>query len=143
MQKIGKYHTLRICGAFTLVEAMMAVVIVGLGVTGLMYIVASGTTVNAFGNQLSSATYLAEELRTMTDIEEFESLTDYDGLSFAGVDSDGNAIAGMQGYVQSLTVTAVDPTTLASDPTSDVILIAANVSYQGKEMVNMTWLRIQ
>ena len=79
-------------GGFTLMEAVFSIMIVGLGVVAMMQLFGSGTKVNAYGNHLSSAVFLAEELQAMTDDVAFDDLLSYDGQTFNGVDANGNPV---------------------------------------------------
>ncbi|MCK4628999.1 MAG: hypothetical protein KAT56_08340, partial [Sedimentisphaerales bacterium] len=79
-------------GGFTLVEVTFSIVIVGVAIVSLMMLFAAGTTVNSFGNKLSSAVFLADQLRSMTDQTEFDDIINDGNQTFSGVDADGNAI---------------------------------------------------
>ena len=128
---------------FTLIEAMLAVMIVGLGIAALMHVFTAGTYVNQYGDRLSKSVFLAEELRSMTDDVDFDDLLAFNGLTFNGVDANGAAVAGLGDFQQSFEVTAVNPLDMEAivvlDP--EVIRITANVAYNGNQVTSMSWLR--
>ena len=51
---------------FSLIEAMIATVLVGIGVASVMVATRSGTEVNAAGRAITQATYLVQEIREWT-----------------------------------------------------------------------------
>jgi len=130
--------------AFSLIEAMFSIVIIGFAVMGLMALMGSGTRLNAYGNRLSTAVLLAEEVRALTDAAPFDELLDHDGETFNALDHADNPIAGLQGYQQNLTVTAVHPYNLtAYTPTEapTMVRLSAFVTYEGAELTRISWLR--
>ncbi len=141
MYRISK-RTRRRSGGFTLMEAVFSIMIVGLGVVALMQVFASGTKVNDFGNKLSTAVFLAGELRSMTDDVDFMDLPDYDASTYAGVDSNGLALEGMQDYQQSITVEEVNPVDMTvSAGGMDMYRLTATVTYKGHLLSESSWLR--
>ena len=129
--------------AFTLMEVVFAIMIVGLGVVAMMGVFASGTRVNGYGNHLSTGVFLADELRSMTDEVEFDYLLDYDNQTFNGVDAGGNSVAGLASYQQQLDVTAVNPADMSEyiGPDPEIIRLKAIVSRNGEEVTRTSWLR--
>jgi hypothetical protein len=132
-------------GGFTLLEAVYAIMIEGLGIAALMQVFASGTKINAFGDQLSKSVFLAEELRSMTDNVAFADLLDYNGTTYNGVDANGNAVAGLTDFQQQLTVQAVNPATLTlyvgANPAA--MRLTARVRHSGSELTHVSWLRMK
>lgn len=51
---------------FTLIEAAVATVVIGLGVVALMHCLGAGTRVNAEGREITQAVFLAQEIREWT-----------------------------------------------------------------------------
>ena len=135
----------RTAAGFTLIEAMLAIMIIGFAVTGLMLLLTSGTQVNSYGAQLSTSVFLAELTQALTDEIAFEDLPSYDGLTFAATNADGETITELNHYQQDLTVTGVDPTDLSTYTGSDpqALMLRVGVSYAGNEVTNIAWLRTQ
>lgn len=127
---------------FTLIEAMFATMIVGLGIVALMLLLGSSTRVNAAGNNMSSAVFLAEELRAMTDNLDFTALAAKNNASYQGVDAAGKPLAGLTNYRQTLFVEPVDPVTLGL-PTGAVncYRLTAVVTHPACGQVKFSWLR--
>ena len=129
-------------GGFTLMEAVFTIMIVGLGVVALMQVFASGTNVNDFGNKLSTAVFLAGELRSMTDDVDFVDLPDFDGSTYSGVDSNEVALPGMQDYQQVLAVEDVNPVDMTVEVGGmDMYRLTATVTYKGQLLSEISWLR--
>ena len=107
---------------FTLIEAMLAVMIVGLAISGVMLLMGSGTTANAYGNKLASAVLLADEARALTDGAAFDDLLDFDGTTFTPTDALDNPIASLADYEQALSVTYINPDDFTDYAGTDQIL---------------------
>ena len=130
-------------GGFTLIEAAVAIIIVGLGVVALLGLFAACTQVNAYGSDLSTAVFLAEEMRAMTDDMAFDALGGLDGSTFNGVDANRGELAGLNQYTQQLNVQMVEPAGLTlyvgADP--QLALLSATVVHSGQEVTRLDWLR--
>ena len=130
-------------GGFTLIEAVFAVMIIGLGIASLMQLFASGTQVNHYGDSLSKAVFLAEELRAMTDDKPFDDLMSYDGKSYNGVDATRAEVPGLQQFTQTFEVTALNPISFLPEIDSDPILLrlTVSVSKPSGNLTTISWLR--
>lgn len=130
-------------GGFTILEAAFAIMIIGFGVVALMRVFVSGNEVNSYGDKLSKAVFLSEEIRAMTDNEPFDNLLDYDGLGFNGVDANGNAVAGLEGFRQTIAIEGIDPSDMTVyigvDPPA--YRLTATVTRDGQELTSLSWLR--
>jgi len=136
MLKQGKKAYRRRAGGFTLMEALFAIVIVGLGVVAMMQLFTSGTEVNAYGNKLSAAVIFAEQVRAQTDETDFLGLPARDDEVFAGSGE-------LLDYQVQLNVEAVTPEdmTVYVGPDPEMYRITALVTANGKEVTRMRWLR--
>ena len=130
---------------FTLVEVTFSIVIIGVAVVSLMMLLGAGTTVNAFGNELSTAVFLADQLRSMTDQSSFDDLILNGNQSFTGVDAEGNLVAGLGTYPQILTVQPVNPgdMTVYVGPDPQAVLLTATVVTTSGTLLQITWLRVK
>ncbi|MBN1845055.1 MAG: hypothetical protein JW810_05190 [Sedimentisphaerales bacterium] len=135
----------RSAAGFTLMEAVFSIMIVGLGVVAMMQLFASGTKVNHYGNRLSTAVFLAEELQAMTADVAFDDLLAYDDLTFNGVDARGNPIPGMERYQQQLRVEPVTPEDLTVYVGPDPVMVRCTAVVQngGVELAQLCWLRTE
>jgi len=142
MKKTGSKNLRSRRGGFTLIEAVFSIAIIGFAVAGLMLLFGTGTKVTAYGNQLSQAVFLADEMRAMTDDVDFNNLLSYDAQVFNGVDAYGTQLPGVTGYQQQLIVTGVNPSDMSvAVGTIYMIRVTAVVSYKGTEMTRISWLR--
>ena len=130
---------------FTLMEVLIAIVIVGVGIVSLMMLFASGTMVNQFSSDLSTAVFLADQLRSMTDEQGIDELLADGDLTFNGVDASGNAVAGLQQYQQTLEVQAINPEdmTVYVGPDVNAVLVKATVEKSGEQLAQISWLRMR
>lgn len=128
---------------FTLMEVVISIVIVGTAIVSLMMLFASGTTVNQYGNDLSMAVFLADQLRSMTDENNIDELLINPNQTFNGVDASGIQIAGLEQYQQNLQVQSINPDdmTVYVGPDVDAVLVTATVTKAGKELTSVSWLR--
>jgi len=128
---------------FTLMESVYAILIIGLGVVALMQVFTAGTNVNDYGDGLSKAVFLANEIRSMTDYVNYEDLLLLDTGPFNGVDANGTPVAGLQNFQQQLVVQPVNPDdlTVYVGPDPDGLLLTAAVSRNGQPLTQISWLR--
>ena len=129
--------------AFTLVEMVIAISIVGLGITGLMFSMAAGTNVNEYSNELSDAVFLADQMGTIVDQTSFDDLPDLNGLNYPGVDSETNQIPGMESYTQSISVQQVSMPNMAASAAvpPEAYLVTVSVTNAGQTMASNQWLK--
>ena len=129
--------------AFTLVEVVFAIMIVGLGVVAMMHLFATGADANTVGNEVSSGTFLVQQIRALTDSLPYDALLSCHGLTWSGADAEGNPIPGLSAYTQSLSVTGVNPDdlTIYIGPDPQLIRLTVTVTKDGKNVEQLTWLR--
>ncbi|MCY2928652.1 MAG: type II secretion system protein [Planctomycetota bacterium] len=142
-------------GGFTLIEAMVATVIVATGGSALMVALASGTTINANAREMTQATYLAQEVREWTYRL---PLSDPDGPDPQGfVDDIGNLtnvsyspplnglglpLTGMSDWTQKITVTwrnSQDLSQVVPSSASDIARIQVDILHSGKTVLTNFW----
>ena len=154
-------------GGFTLIEAAVATVIVGMGVTALMTAVAAGSRANGAGRNLTQAVFLAQEIREWTlrlpfsdpdpgdqgkppgpdgtDPQVFvDDLDDLMNVSYCPPrDGQGQPLADMTGWTQRITLTWRDPTsltTVVADGASDFIHVQVDVLNGSRMVLSTGWL---
>ena len=101
-------------GGFTLIEAMMVTVIVGVGFMAMLELLAAGTIVNGQSNQLTTAVQLANHINELCVRTKYEDLrtkvaTSSGRLCDPPIDGRGNALRGYQDWTQFVTVQYVEP----------------------------------
>lgn len=121
---------------FTLIEAVFAIIIVGLGVVAMMQLFLSGTEINSYGNKLSTGVIFVEQIRSVTDETDFYDLPDHDDQIFNGTEE-------LEEFQVQLNVEAINPDdmTVYVGPDPEMMRITAQVSFKGKELTQLSWLR--
>ena len=154
-------------GGFSLIEACIAIITVGIGVSALLLSVAAGTRANSAGKQLTQATFLAQEIREWTVRMPFsdpdladqanppgpdgsnpqvfvDDLDDLMDVTYSPPrDGQGNPVADMAAWSQALTLTWRDPnslTTTVAAGTSDVIYVEVKISNRSRQVLTTGWL---
>ncbi len=128
---------------FTLIEAAMATVIIGLGVVAVVELIAAGTVSNVRGTEMTTGMNLARNIRERLVQAPYASIPGFNGSSYAPpVDSRGQAIAGMDGWQQQIAVQTVDPNRLTlaiTDPSPQALHVTAAVSRNGRKVCDLSW----
>jgi len=154
-------------GGFTLIEVVVATVLVGLALTAMMISVRSNTRVNDAGTKLTQATFLAQEIREWTLTLPFrdqdvgdrdnppgsdgsnpqvwvDDLDDLMNVTYCPPrDGQGYAIAPLPAWSQTITMTWRDPNNLSqtvTNGTSDIIYVNVDVKHQNMLIVSSGWL---
>ena len=135
---------------FTLIEAMMVTVIVGVGVLGMLQLLAAGTVVNNDASELSKAVQLANNINEWTvrlPYDQLRTAGTYAGKTYSPpVDGRGVAMTGYEGWSQHVQVRYVNVENISSgvpisdaqvEPTSRVVV---TVLRNGKAVHSATWL---
>jgi hypothetical protein len=157
--------------AFTLIEAALATVIVGVGIVAMMQLFATCTANNAYASHQTTAMLLANNIQeTMASLPfndpiqgrkyfgpepnetsaTWNDVDDFDGASFnPPIDSMRNELANLSQYTQEVTVAPVDPSYLASEKTAytGAVRVTVEIFYQPnasaakQEVYRISWTR--
>ncbi len=153
--------------AFTLVEVMIAVVLIGIAIAALVASNAAFTQANAVGIDLSTAEFLIEEIRELTTplvvvdpedgtttwgaetgetaVTAFDDLDDFDGTAFSPpIDAAGNPMAEFSSFTQQITVENIDQLnldTVVAHHTTDFVRVTVVVLQNNKTISSSTWIR--
>ena len=157
----------RLGSGFSLVEAMIATFLVGLGVASVMVATKSATEVNAAGRQITQATYLGQEIREWTlklpfsdpdpgdadnppgpdgtDPQDFvDDLDDLMDVTYSPPrDGCGQVIGDMVGWSQHISLEWKDPDSLCTTVTpgaTDVIRVTVTIVLHGRDVLTTGWL---
>ena len=152
---------------FSLVEALVATTIVGLGAVALLTSIGSGTRVNAAGRDITQAAFLAQEMREWTMKLPFsdtdpadagnppgpdgsdplvfvDDLDDMMGQTYSPPrDGQGLAISDMNDWSQTINMTWRNPADVGqtvADGASDVIRVEADISHNSVSVLTTSWL---
>ena len=153
---------------FTLIEALIASFIVGVGVSAMMVATKSGTQVNANAREISNAINLSQEIREWTlklpfvDPEtpdnppgpdeaedpqtpgDVNDLDDLMGVTYSPPrDGTGQALSDMAGWSQQITLTWRNPDNLSeivTNGTSEMIYVEVVVSSGSRPVMTTGWI---
>lgn len=151
---------------FTLIEALIATILIGVSIAALITSNISHTQANAHGMYTTTAEFLIEEIRAMTmpmafvepdevpdtfgpdegevDVGDYDDLDDFDGVTFSPpVDVNGNSLNDFSEYSQIVTVESVNPadfTSAVEDFDSSIVRMSVNIVMNGKQVGSTSWL---
>ena len=128
---------------FTLIEASMTTVIVGIGVLALMELLASGTVSNVRGTEMTTGVNLAKNIRELALQKTFAELPAMNNASHKPpIDSRGEALTDMAEWQQEVKVESVDPSSLTTPlpaATPHALRITATVNRNGRKVCDLQW----
>jgi len=161
MQAIWAKHRRRRCHSrpgFTLIEAALATVIIGLGVVSMMELFGACTTENSTANGQTTAMLLASNIREAMaglplydpilgnsafgpqigqTVGQFTNVTAFDGSQFSPpIDAARSTIPQLTQYTQVISVMPVDPTQLSVN-TNEASPTIAKATYTGAVRVRV------
>ena len=152
---------------FSLIEILIATLLVGLSITAMVVASNSFTMANSAGADLSTAEFLVEQIREMTAMmavidpegktatfgpEEaglalYDDVDDLNGGTFSPpIGSDRTALNDLAGYSQRIVVQNVSQTnfnTVVTNHSSAFVRITVTVSLNGRPITSASWLRTQ
>lgn len=151
---------------FSLIEVLIAILLVGLAIVSLVTVNGAFTKANGFGAELSTAEFLIEQMRELTTmlpvvdpqngtttfgpeaaetLATYDDLDDFDGLTFSPpIDADRNALNDLAAFSQQVTVQNVSASNfeqVVSDHGSPFVRVTVTVSMGGREISSTMWLR--
>jgi|FrelakmetLWP11LW_1041352.scaffolds.fasta_scaffold01228_4 Tfp pilus assembly protein PilV len=126
---------------FTLIEALMAAMLIGLAIAALAASSGAFTTYNAAGVDLSTAEFLIEEIREKTASMAFNDLSNCNYP--AAVDANGDLIDGFSAYAQNVTVDYVNQDDLTHPVTGpkDFRRVTVKILKNNREITSSSWIR--
>lgn len=152
---------------FTLIEAALVTVIIGVGVMAMMQLLAAGTVQNGAGAKLTTGLAMAGNIRELTldvafsdpnqtaswgtesgetSVAAYDDLDDLDGKTFSPpIDARRQTIATQPEWSQSITVQCVDPdliTTTVPDGSSPMARVTVTILCGGQEVCKTSWLAV-
>jgi len=150
---------------FTIVEVLIAVMLVGLAIAALVAANAALTKANGAGADLSTAEFLIGEITELTallpvadpdggttfgvetgeTLSSYDDLDDFDGKSFSPpIDSERAVLNSSAGFSQHITVENVSPSDfelVMGDGTTDFFRVTVKVLLNGRQISSESWLR--
>jgi hypothetical protein len=156
-------------GGFSLIEALIAIVLVGLAVASLLAANGAFTKANGAGTDLSTAEFLVEQIRELTallpvvepgtpesgvdvfgpesgeTLATYDDLNDFDDKSFTPpINADRTALADLAAFSQQVTVQNVNASNfelVVADHGSAFIRVTVKIYLNSKEISSANWLR--
>ena len=151
---------------FSLIEVLIAILLVGLAVASLVAANAAFTIANGAGTDMSTAEFLFEQIRELTallpvidpqtelatfgpesgeTLASYDDLDDFDGASFSPpISADRIVLNNFAGYSQQITVENVSASNfeqVVSDHSSSFVRVTVKVLLNSKEICSTSWLR--
>ncbi len=131
---------------FTLIESAVVTIIIGVGVVGLVQLLAAGSMANGASTELTTATELANNINEMMQGADYSTLhSTYDNKTYSPPrDALGDSLSQFSGWTQSIDVQYVDPNLITSavpDTQYEVTSrVTVTVSHNGKSILTEKWL---
>ncbi len=153
-------------GGFSLVEVLVAIILVGLAVASLVAANSAFTMANGVGTDLSTAEFLVEQIRELTimlpvvdpmtgttvfgaesgeNLASYDDVDDFDGLTFSPpIGADRSTLNAFSSFSQQVTVENVSASNfeqVVSDHSSDFVRVTVKVCLNSEEVSSTSWLR--
>ncbi|MHC4544499.1 MAG: prepilin-type N-terminal cleavage/methylation domain-containing protein [Planctomycetota bacterium] len=154
-------------GGFTLIEVLVAVVLVGLAIVSLVVANSSFTKANAAGTRLSTAEFLLEQIKELTILlpvidpntemstfgpeadetilADYDDLDDFDGMAFSPpISADRTTLGNFAAFTQKVTVenvSAGDFEQIVADHGSFFVRVTVKVLLNSEEIISADWVR--
>lgn len=134
---------------FTLIEAAVVLVIIGVGVTGLVQLIGAGSMAQRNSNELTTAIEMGNNINEMIQGVAYANLkSTYDDVTYSPPkDALGNTLNNFTGWTQAIQVDYVDPNYVATPVPSSTATITARVTvtvtHNGHVVHTAKWLVAQ
>ena len=161
----NEQRTMSIQNAFSLIEVLIAIILIGLAIASLLAANSSFTKANGAGADLSTAEFLAEQIRELTTLlpvvdpetgistfgpeeaglTDYDDLDDFDGTGFSPpISADRTVLNDFAAFSQLITVQNVNPANLeqvVADHSSYFVRVTVRVLLNSKEITSASWIR--
>jgi type II secretory pathway pseudopilin PulG len=155
--------------AFTLVEVLFAVILVGFAIAALLTANSAFTIANGAGADLSTAEFLIEQVRELTamlpvidpetgtavfgpeepNLANYDDLDDFDGASFSPpISADRQSLNSFPAFTQQVTVEYVSDTNFeqvvpnpSPSPSRYFVRVTVNVLLNSRQISSACWIR--
>lgn len=130
---------------FTLIEALIATVLLGIAIFALLMSSQSFSKANGEGLEMSTAEFLAEQIREMTVSLPFASLAALNGqVNSPPHDSQGNSLTAYPAYSQKVTgvyLQSNDFTKTWTSGAKDFYKITVDIYLNNEKISSASWIR--
>jgi prepilin-type N-terminal cleavage/methylation domain-containing protein len=152
-------------GGFSLIEVLIAILLVGLAIASLVAANIAFTKANGAGADLSTAEFLVEQIRELTtllpvvdpqstattfgpeeaSLTDYDDLDDFDGANFSPpISADRAVLNAFAGFSQRITVENVSPSNfeqVVGDHSSFFVRVTVKVFLNSNEISSASWIR--
>lgn len=152
-------------GGFTLLEVLIAVVLIGLAIVSLLASSSAYSQANGEAANLSTAEFLIEEIRELTTglpvvdpesstsvfgpeesiLTDYDDVDDFDSAVFSPpINAERSLLNNLSAFSQQITVENVSASNfeqVVSDHSSSFIRINVNIELNGTPVSSVNWLR--
>ncbi len=153
--------------AFTLIEVMVAIFLIGLAVVALLVTNRALTHSNSAGLEISTAEFLIEQMKELTallhvidpedgmtqfgpeeaSLADYDDIDDFDDASFSPpINADRQTLNNFSAYSQQVTVQNVNTSNFSlpvTDHTSPVVRVTVKVYLNSKLIGEQSWIRVR
>ena len=149
---------------FTLIEVLVAIVVIGIAFVSLISATSSFTSTNGYGVELSTSEFLIEQIRELTRllpivdpdggtnfgaeeaaVANYDDLDDFDDAVFSPpINSERISLNDFSAFSQRVTVQNVSASnfqTVVSDGSTAFIRVTVTVLLNSKEISSASWIR--
>jgi len=151
---------------FTLIEVLIAILLVGLAIAALISANGALTQANGAGIELSTAEFLIEQIRELTTVlpvidpttgtttfgpetsetlASYDDIDDFNGASFSPpISADRNSLNDLSAYTQQITVQNVSESNfeqVVSNHSSFFVRVDVKILLNAREISSARWLR--
>ncbi|MBW8038828.1 MAG: prepilin-type N-terminal cleavage/methylation domain-containing protein [Planctomycetes bacterium] len=154
-------------GGFSLIEVLIAIILIGIAIASLVAANSSFTKTNAAGTNLSTAEFLLEQIRELTvllpvvdplteydtfgpeadepTLADYDDLDDFDGAVFSPpISADRATLNNFAAFTQQVTVENVSKTNfeqVVADRSSYFVRVTVKVLFNSEEIISAGWVR--
>ena len=132
---------------FTLIEILIAIVLIGFAIASLLAANISFTNANGAGADLSTAEFLIEQAKGLTILTDYDNLHNFDDANFSPPKgADGEVLNDFAAFSQVIAVENVSDTdfeNVVADHSSHFVRITVRVLLNSQEISSTNWIRAQ
>ena len=132
---------------FSLIEVLIAIILVGLAIVSLVAANSSFTKANAAGTELSTAEFLIEQVRERSisvNYDDLYGLEHFDDVTFSPpINADGESLNDFAAFSEQITVENVSESNFEQVVAYDnsFIRVTAKVFLNSREISSLSWIR--
>jgi prepilin-type N-terminal cleavage/methylation domain-containing protein len=132
---------------FSLIEVLIAILLVGLAIASLVVANSSFTKANAAATDLSTAEFLIEQVRERSvsvNYDNLYGLEHFDGIVFSPpISADGESLGNFAAFSEQITVENVSKSNFGLPDANDsgFIRVTVKVFLNSKQISSASWLR--